>query len=50
MDQDKKRIGVGNNKFPAIGEVEVPEPVLVFTFDSEEITFDSILSTFDEEI
>lgn len=48
MDQDIRRIGLGNNRFPTIKDpiVIVPEPE--FTFDSEEITFDSTTRTFDE--
>lgn len=47
-ETDKKRIGIGNNKFPTVaenaGDVEEPE----FTFDSVEVTFDSVTNTFDE--
>lgn len=49
METDKKRIGIGNNRFPSVGQednaVEIPE----FTFDSEEVTFDSLINSFDEE-
>jgi len=49
MDQDIRRIGIGNIKFPGINE-EIPIPDLVWTFDSEEITFDLMTRTFDENI
>lgn len=49
MDQDIRRIGIGNIKFPAV-DVDVPTPDLVWTFDSEEITFDLETRTFDENI
>jgi hypothetical protein len=50
MEQDIKRIGLGNIKNPVISEpiVIIEEPD--FTFDNEEITFDSITRTFDETI
>lgn len=48
MEQDIKRIGLGNLKNPTITEPIVNEPQASFTFDSEEITFDSITRTFDE--
>ena len=49
MDEDVKRIGVGNIRFPGIN-IEIPTPDLVWTFDSEEITFDLMTRTFDEDI
>jgi len=49
MELDKKRIGIGNNKFPKINEAEVITPELEFTFDSTQITFDSTIATFDED-
>lgn len=49
METDKKRIGLGNVKFPKITEEENAVLIPEFTFDSEEVTFDSILNTFDEE-
>lgn len=48
MEQDIRRIGLGKARFPAIDE-EIPTPDLVWTFDSEEITFDSMTRTFDED-
>jgi hypothetical protein len=50
MEEDKKRIGIGNSKFPSLMEEVklVPDPD--FTFDSVEVTFDSIVNTFDENI
>lgn len=45
---DIKRIGIGNIKFPGINE-EILIPDLIWTFDSEEITFDLMTRTFDED-
>lgn len=50
MAEDKKRIGIGNIKYPSVGEEVKTTPDLEFTFDSTEVTFDSTESTFDEEI
>lgn len=49
METDIKRIGVGKNTKPGIGEVVITPPALVFEFSTEEITFDSVDRTFDEE-
>ena len=49
MDQDIRRIGFGNIKFPTVNE-PITEPDEVWTFDSETITFDSVIDTFEEEI
>jgi len=48
MENDIRRIGLGNIKNPTITEPIINEPRPAFTFDSEEITFDSITRTFDE--
>lgn len=48
MDQDIRRIGLGNIKFPSVVE-PIAEPEDVWTFDNEEITFDSMTRTFDED-
>lgn len=50
MAEDKKRIGIGNSKFPALNEEEKITADADFTFDSIEVTFDSLTSTFDENI
>jgi len=49
MDTDIRRIGVGNNKFPSVTENDIITPKEIWTFDSETITFDSMIHTFDEE-
>lgn len=49
METDKKRIGTGNNKFPKLTEEDNAVAIPEFTFDSEQVTFDSIINTFDEE-
>lgn len=49
MAEDKKRIGVGNIKFPTVTEEDNAVTVPEFTFDSEEVTFDSLINSFDEE-
>lgn len=48
MAEDKKRIGVGNIKFPTVTEEDNAVPIPEFTFDSVDVTFDSIENTFDE--
>lgn len=50
MAEDKKRIGLGNSKFPNVDEEIKITPDADFTFDSIEVTFDSLTSTFDENI
>jgi hypothetical protein len=45
---DIQRIGVGNNKFPAITENDIKEPEIPFEFSTNEITFDQEDRTFDE--
>lgn len=47
METDIRRIGFGNIKFPPV-DSEIPTADLVWTFDSEEIKFDSETRTFDE--
>jgi hypothetical protein len=47
---DIQRIGVGNNKYPSIGEEMIVPDDDLFTFDSEVISFDSTTDTFDEEL
>jgi len=48
MEQDIRRIGIGNIKNPPISE-PITNPVEIWTFDSDIITFDSMIHTFDEE-
>jgi hypothetical protein len=45
-----KRIGVGNDKYPTIDteDFEVLPPY--FTFDREDVYFDSTVKKFDEEL
>jgi len=50
METDKKRIGVGNSRFPTVEEDDVATPFENWRFDSVTITFDSIENTFDENI
>ena len=45
---DIQRIGVGNGKFPSISEEAIQEPTIPFDFSTEEITFDTVFRTFDE--
>ena len=45
---DIKRIGVGNSKYPSIGENDIKEPLIPFDFSTNEITFDQEDRTFDE--
>ncbi len=45
---DIKRIGVGNNKYPSIGENDIKEEKIPFDFSTNEITFDQQDRTFDE--
>jgi hypothetical protein len=47
---DIQRIGVGNSRFPSINEGVVDPNDMLFTFDSTEITFDSNIKTFDEQL
>lgn len=49
MAEDKKRIGVGNSAFPSLQEEDNAVAVPEFTFDSEQVTFDSLINSFDEE-
>lgn len=49
METDKKRIGVGNGRFPSLEQDDNAVPVPEFTFDSEQVTFDSLVNSFDEE-
>lgn len=50
MAKNIQRIGVGNNRFPGINEeVGTNEPG-IFTFDSTNVTFDSLVDTFDFDI
>ena len=49
MDNDIKRIGVGNSKFPSVDEVVIPVTIIDFEFSTEEITFDQSDRTFDEQ-
>lgn len=49
METDKKRIEVGNSKFPSIRESKITPPRLYFSFDSEEVLFDTTENTFDEQ-
>jgi len=48
MEQDIKRIGLGNSKFPSITERDIKEPKIPFDFSTNEITFDQEDRTFDE--
>lgn len=48
MEADKKRIGIGNVKHPSLQQDDNPVAVPEFTFDSEEVTFDSIENDFSE--
>jgi hypothetical protein len=48
MIADIKRIGVGNGKFPSVSEETILEPTIPFDFSTEEITFDDVFRTFDE--
>jgi len=50
METDIQRIGVGNNKFPSIRETILAPENFDFSFDSEEISFDTTTETFDEEL
>jgi len=50
MDQDVKRIGIGNSSQPSVNDPIVVMPKPVFTFDSTEIFFDDTTRTFDEEV
>ena len=45
---DIQRIGIGNSKFPSIGENDIKEPTIPFEFSTNEITFDQEDRTFDE--
>lgn len=45
---DIQRIGVGSDKFPSIRESKITPPKFYFSFDSEEVTFDSTENTFDQ--
>jgi hypothetical protein len=45
---DIQRIGVGNSKNPGIGENELKEEAVPFDFSTNEITFDQMDRTFDE--
>jgi hypothetical protein len=49
METDIQRIGVGNVKFPSVKESKVTPPKFYFSFDSEEVTFDSTENTFDQQ-
>lgn len=49
MDTDIQRINIGNAKFKTVNEKEIAAPKVAFDFSSEEITFDSMESTFDEQ-
>lgn len=49
METDIQRIEVGNSKFPSIKESKITAPKLYFSFDSEEVTFDSTENTFDQQ-
>lgn len=48
MEKNIKRIGIGNSKFPSIGENDIKEPTIPFEFSTNEITFDQQDRTFDE--
>jgi hypothetical protein len=45
---DIQRIGVGNIKNPSMGESELPQEKVPFDFSTNEITFDQMDRTFDE--
>lgn len=45
---DIQRIGVGNAKYPGIDEPVIIPNKIEFEFSSEEITFDQVDRTFDE--
>lgn len=49
---DIKRIFLGNSKYPSINSDTISQlPIAgVFTFDNTEVTFDSIIDTFDFDI
>jgi hypothetical protein len=49
METDIQRIEIGNSKHTLISEKEITPPKIAFDFSSEEITFDSMESTFDEQ-
>ena len=46
---DIKRIVVGNSKYPSIAENDIKEPMIPFDFSREDITFDTVDTTFDEQ-
>ena len=50
MEKNKQRIGVGNNKYPSIGESFTDPQPGYFTFDSTTVTFDSMVDTFDFDV
>lgn len=50
MAEDVNRIGVGNSNYSSVNEEVIITTELVWTFDSTEITFDSEIRTFDEDI
>jgi hypothetical protein len=48
MENDIQRIGVGNDRFPGITENDLKEEKIPFDFSTNEITFDQMDRTFDE--
>lgn len=48
MEKNIQRIGIGNSRFPSINENEIKEPEIPFDFSTNEITFDQLDRTFDE--
>lgn len=49
MEKNVQRIGVGNSKYPSVGENEIKEPTVLFEFSTNELTFDQMDRTFDED-
>jgi hypothetical protein len=47
--EDKKRIGIGNSRFPGLNEDIKITPDPDITFSSTSVMFDSLKETFDQE-